>query len=166
MIFERVGNPASGVLAEVESQLRSDPRWHVFYRSGNFIDFVPESWLKWLPPLGLDRKDEPKSWFVLRFQVLHDRLDFYVEVRRMEDVSKRRQIAEALIKNGPKLGFKHRGGTITDNYTRVSGRDRVLKWGEDGDEPDAEAIHAATRKQLDSVFAKIEAVPAILKGLL
>lgn len=164
VLFERVGNPASGVLAEVESQLRSDARWHVVSRSSNFIDFLPESWLKWLPPLGL-RRDEPKAWFVLRFEAFTNKLDFYVEVRRMEDVGKRRQIVEALIKNGSRLGFKHRGGTITDNYTRVSGRDRVLKWDENGDEPEAEAIHAATRKKLDSVFAKIEAVPAILKGL-
>jgi hypothetical protein len=61
LIYERVGNPASAVLEEAESVVRKDPRWHVFYRAGNLFDFVPSSWLNWLPPIGLDRKDDPRS---------------------------------------------------------------------------------------------------------
>ncbi len=166
LIYERVGAPGSPVLAEAETVLRSDSRWHVFYRAGNLIDFVPASWLTWLPPVGLDRKDDRRSWFVLRFEVYNQKLDFYVEVRRMADLTKRRKIAEALIAEGPTLGFKHRGREIKDNYTRVSGREQIVKWEEDEDEPEPEVIRTPVKTKLDKVFPKLEGVPAILRPLL
>ena len=45
LIYERVGNPASGVLTDAEMVLREDPRWHVFYRASKHIDFVLREWL-------------------------------------------------------------------------------------------------------------------------
>ncbi len=166
LIYERVGAPGSTVLAEAETVLRNDARWHVFYRARNLIDFVPAPWLKWLPPVGLDRKDDPQSWFVLRLEVYNQKLDFYVEVRRMADLAKRRKIVEALIAEGPAFGFKHRGREIRDNYTRVSGREQILKWEEDGDEPGADVIQTAVKTKLDRVFPKLEGVPSILRPLL
>jgi PD-(D/E)XK nuclease superfamily protein len=164
LIYERVGNPASGTLAEVETLVRSDPRWHVFYRGGNLVDFVPSSWLSWLPPVGLDRKDDPRSWLILRFEVNRGKLDFYVEVRRLPDLAKRRRIVDALIAEGPRFGFKHRGREATDNYTRVSGREQVAKWDDEG-EPELDLIRGAVKKKLDEVFPKLEGVPSILKPL-
>jgi PD-(D/E)XK nuclease superfamily len=166
LIYERVGNPASTVLAEAETVLRKDARWHVFYRAGNLLDFVPTAWLKWLPPVGLDRKDDPRSWFVFRLELYGQRLDFYVEVRRMADLTKRRKIAEALIAKGPKFGFRHSGREIKDNYTRVSGRERILKWEQDEDEPEAEVIRTAIKTKLDDLFPKLEGVPSVLRPLL
>jgi hypothetical protein len=42
LIFERAGSPASGTAIEVESCVRDDARWHVFYRLGPLIDFCPK----------------------------------------------------------------------------------------------------------------------------
>lgn len=164
LIFERVGSPTSGVLAEAETVLREDPRWHVFYRAANTIDFVPKVWLEWLPPVGLDRKDEPRSWFILRLELYAGKLDYYVEVRRMADLTKRREIVARLIAGGPRFGFRHSGREVKDNYTRVSGRERVTKWNED-DEPEPDTIRAAVKKKLDEIFPKLEGVPLILKPL-
>jgi hypothetical protein len=166
LIFERVGSPASGVLAEADTVLREDPRWHVFYRQGNIIDFVPKAWLEWLPPVGLDRKDDARSWFILRFELYVDdgKLDFYVEVRRMADLAKRRAIVDLLIKEGERFGFRHSGHKVKDNYTRVSGRERVLKWNKD-DEPGADSIQAAVKKKLDEIFPKLQDAPMLLKPL-
>src|SRR5438445_13813032 len=50
-------------------------------------------------------------------------------------------------------------------YTRVSGRERVLKWNEE-DEPEPETVRAAVKKKLDEVFPKLEGVPMLLKPLL
>jgi len=168
LIIERAGNRASGVLAEAETILRDDPRWHVFsYRLANMIDFVPKAWLEWLPSLGLDRKDEPLSWFILRLQVYPEdgKLDFYVSVRRIADVVKRREVVNLLIREGQKFGFKHSGHKVKDNYTRVSGRERVMKWNAD-EEPEPEAIRLAVKKKLDEVFPKLEGLPLLLKPLL
>jgi hypothetical protein len=81
----------------------------------------------------------------------------------MGDLVKRRTIVEALIAEGPKLGFKHSGWKITDNYTRVSGRERIAKW--DEGEPESELIRKAVKKKLDEVFSKLEDVPSILRPL-
>ncbi len=165
LIFERIGSSKSGVLAEAEAVLREDPRWHVFYRAANVIDFVPKAWLEWLPPVGLDdQKDDPRSWLIFRLDLGDGKLDYYVEVRRMADLTKRRQIIDKLIAEGPKFGFRHSGREVKDNYTRISGRERILKWDEDH-EPEADSIRIAVKKKLDEVFPKIEGVPLVLKPL-
>lgn len=166
LIMERVGSRKSGVLVDVEAVLKEDPRWHMFYRATNVVDFVPKAWLQWLPPVGLDdSNDDPRSWLILRLQREVGSLDFYVEVRRMADLTKRREIVEKLIAEGSKFGFKRGSREITDHYTRVSGRERVLKWDED-EEPDSDSIRAAVKKKLDEVFPKLEGVPLVLRPLL
>ncbi len=166
LIYDRVGSPAAGVLAEAEAALKEDSRWHVFYRGANLIDFVPADWLSWLPPVGSDRKDNPRSWFVFRFEVYNAKLDFYVEIRKMADLAVRRKVVDTLIKEGARFGFKRAAGTITDNYTRVSGRERILQWNDEGDEPSEDLVRSAVKKKLDDVFPKIAGVPSILKPLL
>ena len=55
LIWERVGSPTSGVLAEVAAVLEEDHRWEVVKtlagdaRPSNCRDFVPKAWLEWLP---------------------------------------------------------------------------------------------------------------------
>jgi hypothetical protein len=168
LIFERVGRPASAVLAAVETVLREDARWHMFYRSGSQTDFVPKAWLEWLPKLGLDRKDDPRSWIVLRFELYEadGKLDFYIEVRRMADVERRRRIVDLLIDQGSQFGLKHSGYKVTDNYTRVSGRQRVLKWNADEELPPTETVESAVKKKLEEVFKNLEGLPSVLKPLL
>jgi len=166
LIYDRVGSPAAGVLAAAEGAIQDDSRWHVFYRGGNLVDFAPADWLSWLPPLGLDRKDVAQSWFIFRFEVYNARLDFYVEIRKMADLTARRRIVEKLIKEGDQFGFKRSAGTITDNYTRVSGRERILEWKDREEEPSADEVRSAVKKKLDAVLPKVAGVPQVLKKLL
>ncbi len=166
LIFERVETSASGVLREAEAALRDDSLWHVFYRLGRYIDFVPKAWLDWLPAAGLDRKDDPRSWFVFRLEVLNGKLDYYVEIRRMTDLPKRREIVQKLVDEGPKFGFKRQAGAIRDNYTRVSGREHLLQWADEDSEPSGEVIHRTIRKKLADVFPKIAGLPTAIQPLL
>ena len=168
LIYERVGTPASGTAAEVEACLRDDPRLHVFYRSGDMVDFVPREWMDWLPPLGADTKDHPESWFVFRFHAFETQLDFYIEVRRMSDSALRRSIVEKLLAEGDKFGFARRQKSdvkIGDYYTRVSSRERVLAWQEDN-QPDTSAIRSAVTTKLDVLCPKLVGLPAFLQGVL
>jgi hypothetical protein len=166
LIYERVGSPTSSVLAEVETVLQEDPRWHMFYKSGNTVNFVPKAWLEWLPPIGLDRKDDPRSWLILRFELVDEGVDFYAEVRRMADLTKRKTIVETLISQGERwFGFRHSGRGVTDNYTRFSGRAHLMKWSE-GDEPDPNELRATVKKKLDDMFPRLADLPAVLKPIL
>src|SRR5207245_2855682 len=53
LIYDRVGSPAAGLLAEVTALIQEDPRWHVFQRTNRKIAFVPKARLECLPKLGL-----------------------------------------------------------------------------------------------------------------
>lgn len=75
----------------------------------------------------------------------------------------RKKIAEFLIAEAPKFGFKRKqGGKVTDKYTKISGKEDILKWGED-DEPEAGTIRAAVKKTLDDLFPRLEKLALVLK---
>jgi hypothetical protein len=164
LIYDRVGNPASAVLGEAEAVLNEDKRWHIFYRQSNLIDFVPTKWLDWLPRVGLDFKSDTRSWFIFRIELYEGKLDYYVEVRRMADSAKRKEVVDILIADGSKFGFKHSGHKVKDNYTRVSGRERVLKWDEQ-DEPAPDSIREAVKRKLDEVYPKLDGLPLLLRPI-
>jgi PD-(D/E)XK nuclease superfamily len=170
LIYERVGSPSSGVIAEVEACLRDDSRYYVFYRSGNIVDFVPVAWLAWMPPIGLDVKDQPQSWFVLRFEAYPDerKLDFFVEVRRIADLARRRALVQMLLQEGEKFGFMRKQKSevkVKDSYTRVSSRERVITWPED-QPPDDLSIRAAVVKKLSELLPKLDGLPDAMRKIL
>ena len=166
LIFDRVGGPGTGILAEVESVLRNDDRWHVFYRNARLIDFVPKSWMGWLPPLGLDSREHPQSWFVFRFEALIEQLDFLVEIRRMQNAAQRLAIIRELFAEGANYGFVRKTSREPrGNYTRVSSRERVLHWGKEG-EPDLAELRQRTKQKLDALFSKLTGLDEVVRRAL
>jgi hypothetical protein len=118
-----------------------------------------------LPAWGLDRRDQPQSWLIFRFEASKGKLDFYVEVRRMTELEKRRRIINELIAKGSRFGFKRQAGAIKDNYTRISGRERILEWTGD-EEPEDQVVRAAIINKLDATFVAVRELPAILAPLI
>lgn len=167
LIFDRVGSPASGILSEVEDALREDDRWHVFYRTANLVDFIPRDWLTWLPAQGLDSREHPQSWIVFRFEALPQQLDFYAEIRKMTDQSLRQAMIKMLFTDGAKYGL-HRKSVPREPkgfYTRVSSREKLISWAEDG-EPDAAEIKAAVSKKVDDIFLKLSDLPKAMQTVI
>lgn len=168
LIYERVGSPGSGVIASVESAIRADERWQVFYRSGNLVDFVPAAWLAWLPPIGTGNKQYPQSWFVLRFDVHEGHLDFYAQVNRMNDAELRRAIIDKLLAVGSQYGLerKQKGELkIKDSFTRVASRAKVHTWSPETT-PDEEAIQTAVARKLDQLHPKLGGLPVVMQAVL
>ena len=154
------------MLAEVEAAIKDDPRWHVFYRSGSDVDFVPKDWMEWLPPIGIDRKEHPESWIVFRFSLYERSIDYYVEIRKLEDAAQRKAIVDALIDKGATFGFvRKQAREATGFYTRVSSRERVLLFNQD-ETPTADAIRAAVKKRLDQIHPKMGELAKALQELL
>jgi len=166
LIFDRVGNPSSGVLAEVEAVIRDDPRWNVFYRASDLVDFVPKDWMQWLPPIGTDKQDHPQSWIVLRFSLYSRSLDYYVEVRKMQDAELRKSIVDSLIQNCSRYGFvRKQAREVTNFYTRVSSRSRVLEFNEE-EAPAGEIVRAAVKNRLEQVYPYMDELAKALRELL
>lgn len=166
LIYERGGSAGYAIAEQVEAALRADARVHVFQRVGRQVDFVPADWLSWLPELGADRP-EARAWLIQRFEVNGQRLDYYVEVRQMQDREQRRRIVDILLNHSEELGFRQRGRTvaITNSYTRVSGREPIVSWKE-REEPEADAIRLAAKSKLDSVLPKLGRIGDLLTAIL
>jgi hypothetical protein len=164
LIYERVGSPASPVLAEVATVLGEDQRWHVVWQPGHLVDFAPVAWREWLPPIGEDYDDKRDS-IIFRFELLDGRLAFYVRLQSTVEVPLRKQLAEFLTVEAPKFGFKRKqGGKVTGKRTTLTGRERVLEWGED-DLPESETIRRAVKSTLDDLFERLEKLALVLKPM-
>ncbi len=163
LIYERAGSPVSEVMSAIQEVVEADSRWHVFYKASNYLDFVPKGWLDWLPRIGLDYEADPRSWFILRFEVLEIRLSFYMELRRIADLEFRKRIAETLLHEAAKLGFKRKlQKAVGDSYTRISGREEMLRWPDEG-APDPDKLATAVRAKLDEIYPKVDALTTILR---
>jgi hypothetical protein len=168
LIWERVGTPTSAVLAEVREVLDDDDRWHVFSQRSSRLDFVPATWLGWLPPWGL--KENPHGWIMVRLRSRERRLDYIVLVGPMKEAAKakREEIVKWLRGKSSSYGFKQSraGEIISDKWSRISAAEVVpVEWGED-DDPETEAIQGAVKKTLDDLSPKLEKLASDLKELL
>jgi len=167
LIHERVGTPGSRLLAQVEDVVRSDPFWFCFNRAGGVVDFIPATWRGWLPTIGTDSKEHPQSWFTLRFQIYKNQLEYWAEVRRMNDLVLRRSIIDGLLPHMRQLGFpepKPKKGVPTDQYTRVSGKEVLLKWA-DEQEPSEGAVADAVRRKLEQVAPPMDTLGPTFRSL-
>lgn len=162
LIFARALRPESRALADAEAAVRADDRFHVFYRTKGFVDFVPRDWLGWLPEIGLDWREDRRAWFVFRFELGDGSLNFLIEVRRTDNVANRRRIAQALIDSSSALGFKRAKGQLTDNYTRVSGRERILEW-VDEEGPETELVTEAVARRLQLIMSRADSIAAVIR---
>jgi hypothetical protein len=162
LIWQRVGNPISGVMADAANVVESDRRWLVIAKRGGSLDFVPAAWLEWLPPFGI--KGE-KQWIMLRAWREEGRLAYTLGVVEMADAARRKEIVSKLLEAW--AGFGHRrskASEIKARWSNISSADSIHEWQEDS-EPDAETIHKAMKNKLDELFPKLEKLEPVLKSL-
>jgi hypothetical protein len=164
LIWERMGSPASGVLAEAQSVLEEDPRWSVDTRPG-VIDFVPRGWLDWLPKLG-DRGD-PQWWIYGRLGARDGKLKYGLSMAPMKDSARRAEILKRLIEERPGFEFKlprSHAREMKNNYCRIAPTERIFDGDEDGDY-DPEEVRAAVKRTLDSLYPKLQKLEPVLRQL-
>jgi hypothetical protein len=165
LIFERVGSLASGVLSDLEDVLLKHGRWTVVWKTQGYLDFVPTDWLDWMPAVGSDYS-EKRAWMVFRFELYEGRLNYYVQVNRMNDLDVRRRIVERLLADGEQFGFKRSGKlTFKDQYTRVSSKDLIAKFDEDHEYVSG-SLDESARARLEKIHAEISSLPEVLKSLI
>jgi hypothetical protein len=163
LIWERVGSPGSGLLAEVAKEVADDNRWSLVHQNDRVVNSVPAAWLNWLPPLG-SLYDDPRIWIVLKFELNSGKIDYFLEMHGMADPGMGKKVAEFLLAEIPKFGFQRSSVRKVTNYTHLCGREQMLKWGEE-DEPEPKVIRVAVKKTLDDLHPKLEKLALVLKQL-
>jgi hypothetical protein len=163
LIWKRVGNPESGVIAEVANVLEADDRWGGVARASTCIDFVPKAWLDWLPPLG--QKGDLRLWIHVRLGSNEGRLHHAVEMAPMKDLEKRKKIVQALRAKCSEFGFRPaKAREVKNSQCRISAVQSILEWGEDPD-PGANAIRVAVTQLLNDLHPKLEKLASFLTPL-
>lgn len=163
LIWERVGPPESGVIAEVAATLEADDRWNLLWQSRNQMNFMPKAWLDWSLPIGTEY-DDKRVWLILKAGVEEGELNTWLELQGIEDVPRRTHIVEMLLSEVNNYGFKPRMARrkIGTRFTRISANESILKWDQD-EEPDAEAVRVAMRQKLDDLYPRLEKLGSALK---
>lgn len=165
LIYERVGTPTSGVLAEAEKVLEDDPRWEVVARPSRRFDLVPKAWLEWLPSLGL--MADLRSWIYVRLRSDEGRFLYMVQMAPLTDPAKQNKIVADLRPKHSEFGFKPFKGNkkVKNIKCNIFAFQSILEWDEDKDPPEVEAIREAVKKTLDDLYPRLEKLALVLKPL-
>lgn len=163
LIFDTCASSASPLVRDLADMLREDEdQWHVFNETSRRVDFVPKSWIDWLPAMGSRPRRDPRFWFHWRFDFDLGKRCCRVEgvIVPCHDSELRRQVIQKLTE----VGFRKPGKTITDSWTTVYNK-VVCRWEEDAEaEPDA--VLAAAKKALAQLRPKLDVIPDALQPIL
>lgn len=164
LIFERVGSPAAGLLAELASLIESHKgEWEVVNKTSKRVEFVPRQWLEWFPAVGKRPKFDKRFWVTLRFEVRKKRLNFATVVCPTDEPAIREQIVNRLVQDPREFGCRLLLKNAGLRWTRL-GTTPVAAWREE-DGPDEEKVIAAAKKKLDQLQQQLSGVPDALQPI-
>ena len=162
LLIVRFGQTASGFVDDLNQMLRDEPdRWHVFKNTSRQVDFVPKSWLDWVPPLGTKPGEDPRSWLVWQLYVKDEVLLLLLCVGRCEDRTQRRRFVDGVSETSL-LGLQEIGSK-GDGYCKLY-RERIRTW-KDGDEPTFDSLQEEVVRILRSLEKQLEPLPNVAKGI-
>lgn len=161
LIWERVGSPESGIIAEIANVVDEDGRWHVCYRSSNYIEFVPKTWLVWLPTFGPE--DDPYYSVFMHIRSKPTKLFHVLFVGPMSDAAKRKGIVTVLREKCSGIGFKRsQSSEIGAKWARITAATTFSEWSED-EELDPAEIRLGVKNMLNDLYPKLEKLASVLK---
>ena len=160
LIWKR-GTPEPAVLRAVVNVLETDDRWRLLHHTREFVDFVPKSWLDWLPLFG-DDDDYP---FGISIWLDSGNLVHSIFVGPMVDATQRAKIVMTLREKMPSIGFKQsKASQVTGKWSRVSAQDTMLECDDDA-ELKPEKIRGNVQEKLNQLFTKLDKLVSVLKPL-
>ncbi|MCH8163975.1 MAG: PD-(D/E)XK nuclease family protein [Planctomycetes bacterium] len=162
LIYERVGSPMAGLVADIAETIGKDERWHLVNRTSKTVVFIPKAWLDVFPPIGARPTFDNRAWVVLRLDCGRKGCYFGVSVWPTTNRELRRAVIKELISDSDKFGCRVHG-KLTDQWTRLH-KSVVARWNE-GDEPDFERVIAKVQKRLDEAERRLGGVPEALRPI-
>lgn len=161
MIWARVGSSESGPMGTVLDVLKNDNHWNVLYENRRFIDFVPASWLKWLP----SRNSDNEYPFGINLWNREGALAFMIFVGPLTNGAVRSVIVASLRDKLPELGFKRsKSNQLTGKWSRVAAPDVILEWDEDCEFESTE-FRQNVKVKLDALHSRLISLEPILVEL-
>lgn len=164
LIYERVGAPSAGLVADIAAIIDGDERYHFEHRTSKYVTFVPKSWIAMLPPIGARPNFDNRLWVILRFEYLKKGCGFAAVVRPTLDGATRQAVINRLTESKSEFGFHLFKKKATGRWTRL-GREWIAKWTED-EEPDGEQLMIDVKKKLDELKDRLAGVPEALRPIL
>ncbi len=162
LIYERVGPPMAGLVADLAETIGKDERWHLVNRTSKTVVFIPKAWLDVFPPIGARPTFDNRAWVVLRLDCGNRGCHFGVSVWPTTNRELRHAVIKELISDPDKFGCRVHG-KLTDQWTRLH-KSVVARWNE-GDEPDIERVIAKVQKRLDEAEQRLAGVPEALRPI-
>lgn len=163
LIYERVGAPSAGLVADIAAIIDRDERYHFEHRTSKYVTFVPKSWIGMLPPIGARPNFDNRLWVILRFECLKKGCGFAAVVRPTLDDATRQAVIHRLTERKSEFGFHLFLKKATGRWTRL-GREWIAKWTED-EEPDGEQLMIDVKKKLDELERRLAGVPEALRPM-
>ena len=159
LIWQRIGSPESSHFSEVLSVLEEDPRWHLFYKSNKYVDFVPKQWQQWLPVL------TPSYPICADLYAREQQIELRLFAGPMHGIANRSEIIMRLRDAAPKCGFKAtKTSKIGRYWVRVAEAETFIQWDEEQD-ADPESLRVLAAGKLDDIHARMEKLAPLLKPL-
>lgn len=166
LIWERVGTPASGLIASIEKWLLERPdQWLRITTKQSEVEFIPTAWAKMLPPIGKRKTFEPEHWVTVRLRAGSTRLRLFVIVCPTTDGLIRKKVIERLLIDKSEFGFStfFKKKELTDDWTRVMSEE-VCTLPED-EELDVDAVMDRVERRLVDFVEQTANVPIAMKTL-
>lgn len=167
LIWERVGTPASGVVGAIQQWLQENSsQWHVLTTKQSEVEFVPDSWMSVLPPVGRRKTFDPRHWLTARLHVARSRLRLMVVVCPTTDPEIRRRALERLLRDKDEFGFSSffKRKELTEDWTRILSED-VCSLPEEEEECDLEAVMQKVAKRLERLQSQAAKAAAALREI-
>jgi hypothetical protein len=161
LIWERIGNPESSMIGEIEGLLSHDGRWRVIHKSRSTIEFLPEAWIDWLTPVFHDVYYP----FSVALRLKEGKLGYILWIGPVKEGVNRTEIITRLREECPALGFKRSKAYQVDGmWNRITSFESWLEWGDD-DEPDAAVVCETVKKGLAVLYPRLEKLAAVFAPL-
>lgn len=161
LIWKRVGSSESATIDEARRVLEEDERWKIFRSASKELAFLPQAWLAWLHPNGLDA--HPCISVYLRPG--EGSLSYTVYVSPMSDTDKRKVIIATLRNECSNVGLMRcKRDSVSGQWAQITTVVQFFKWDE-GEDPDPAAVRVSVKSMLDDLYPKLEKLALVLKPL-
>lgn len=169
LIMDRAGHKGNPVIAELERRLSaSDAPWTITKSQHNEIRFVPNAWLRELPPIRRTHSTleaAKRGWVCCYFWSKDGELELSVWVLKTTDGLLQDSIVKRLTRDPAEFGLQYprRKTRWTEGWTPILER-KIVEWDADSD-PDVGSVCDLAMIELHRVLDKADSIAMAIRSV-